>query len=551
MNRKVNHDDLSRRKKILLFKKNNNRKGFTLVEILAVITILAIIVTIAIPSAMSLSKKIKTNLYCNKIELIETAAELYGSDRKDSFDTDISVDGTTYLGRKIHVSDLITTNYLKKDQSDYPYIVDPRDKTSDSLYNLDLVIYNKYNKIYVSFADTVNETCNIEKYSVDLSETQTEDNSQNTIEKQDAVYQAPTAKTLTYTGTAQTLINEGQSETGTMYYKLGNDGEYQTSVPTATDAGEYIVYYKVVSSDSKYNDLEEQSISVTISGLNLVSKITTLAGSDTTNLAYDKTSDNNIRYIGANPDNYICFDTSCSNGKWRVIGVMNNITTAANGTKSLVKIIRAESVGKYVWDDSYNEDYGNGYGVNDWSNASLQTNLNSGTIYTSYIKKYNSFFETVTWNLGGTDSYTNSSNGLASHFYSYERGTNTYSEGKVKWSAKIGLMYPSDYGYATSGGSTTNRATCLAKELYSWYDSNISDCKNNDYLYLKANEWTITASTADSNLAFVVYSTGRIFSNYDVSVNNYYAVRPVGYLISNTKILSGSGTSSSPWIIGV
>ena len=38
-------------------------------------------------------------------------------------------------------------------------------------------------------------------------------------------------------------------------------------------------------------------------------------------------------------------------------------------------------------------------------------------------------------------------------------------------------MYPSDYGYATSGGTTKDRAACLAKEIYNWSASYFSDCK--------------------------------------------------------------------------
>ena len=48
---------------------------------------------------------------------------------------------------------------------------------------------------------------------------------------------------------------------------------------------------------------------------------------------------------------------------------------------------------------------------------------------------------------------------------------------------KVGLMYPSDYGYATSGGTTKDRTACLAKELLYWDSSDFSDCKANDYLY--------------------------------------------------------------------
>ena len=48
-------------------------------------------------------------------------------------------------------------------------------------------------------------------------------------------------------------------------------------------------------------------------------------------------------------------------------------------------------------------------------------------------------------------------------------------------------MYVSDYGYATSGGSTTNRANCLNTVLSDdWND--YDDCYNNDWLYDSSND---------------------------------------------------------------
>ena len=44
------------------------------------------------------------------------------------------------------------------------------------------------------------------------------------------------------------------------------------------------------------------------------------------------------------------------------------------------------------------------------------------------------------WYLGGTANFTSSSNGLVSHFYSYERGTTVYSGPSTNWTGKVGLM---------------------------------------------------------------------------------------------------------------
>ena len=83
--------------------------------------------------------------------------------------------------------------------------------------------------------------------------------------KQNPVYTPPTAKTgLVYNGTAQVLINEGHVEGCKMQYRLDNGGDYSDSLPTATNAGTYTVWYKVVGDDSHNNVVAEKSLKVWI-----------------------------------------------------------------------------------------------------------------------------------------------------------------------------------------------------------------------------------------------------------------------------------------------
>ena len=131
-----------------------NNKGFTLVELLAVLVVLAILIAIAVPSTISISNKIKVNMYCNKIESIETAAKLYGEDRKDSFSEKYE---DAYASETINVERLVETGDLKKDSTTAPYILDPRDNAS--MDELQIIVYVKYNRIYVHFPDEVTTTC--------------------------------------------------------------------------------------------------------------------------------------------------------------------------------------------------------------------------------------------------------------------------------------------------------------------------------------------------------------------------------------------------------
>ena len=83
-----------------------------------------------------------------------------------------------------------------------------------------------------------------------------------TIAKAEAAYSAPEANEPTYTDAPQALVAAGSTEDGTMLYSL--DGEnWSETIPTATNAGEYTVYYKV-QGDPNHNDSEVASVSVTI-----------------------------------------------------------------------------------------------------------------------------------------------------------------------------------------------------------------------------------------------------------------------------------------------
>ena len=227
------------------------------------------------------------------------------------------------------------------------------------------------------------------------------------------------------------------------------------------------------------------------------------------------------RYIGADPDNYIKFN----NELWRIIGIFDG----------QLKIIRNESLGKMAWDSN---------NVNDWSIASLQTYLNNdyyGTINSEDQAKIDSNY---TWKLGGsstTDDVT------AQMFYERERGTTVYSGRPTEWIESIALMYPSDYGFSTSGGNTTNRSSCLAKELYNWYK--LEDCYINSWLYDSSNnQWTLAPRASLSNRVFCVNVVGYVY-NVSIAANSY-AVRPAVYLLSNVEIVSGIGTPDEPFVLG-
>ena len=337
------------------------------------------------------------------------------------------------------------------------------------------------------------------------------------------------------------------------------DGEYQNEIPGKDDG--YVVD-KIVCDNGATGtwDNEEWGInirnatkkikcSVFFKQLSMADQILELSATDTTNFATDD-PDNNIRYIGANPNNYVYFncsdysnqsDSTCE--KWRIIGVFKNMTKEDGSKADLVKIIRNDFIGESKWDIS---DY------NDWSEALLQRTLNgeyyNGTYATGALKNdtTRNAIESVVWNLGGNVHAL-----TASEYYADERGTTVYRGNATTWIGKIGLMYPSDYGYATSGGSTADRATCMAKGLYYWDDSDVSDCKNNDYLFFKSGyeQWTLTHSSWDVRSIYYVDHIGTVTKT---NALNTRGVRPVAFLKSNILLSGvGDGSSNSPYQLKV
>ena len=73
---------------------------------------------------------------------------------------------------------------------------------------------------------------------------------------------APTVNTLTYNGAEQALVTAGKTTGGTMLYRLG-DSEWSEQIPTAKNAGEYTVWYKV-QGNAEYADVPEQNVTVTV-----------------------------------------------------------------------------------------------------------------------------------------------------------------------------------------------------------------------------------------------------------------------------------------------
>ena len=271
--------------------------------------------------------------------------------------------------------------------------------------------------------------------------------------------------------------------------------------------------------------------------------------------------DGNIRYMGKDPNNYVLFN----NELWRIIGVFDVASTYGGPTEKRLKIVRNESIGSYSWD---NKPSGVGsstseYGSNDWTDSALMEVLNNGAYWnrtsgtcpsgsngatiscdfstTGLTEEAKELVGNTVWNIGGIPSVFNTSES----YYEYERGTTVYSGHKTYWVGKIGLMYPSDYGYATSGGTITDRESCLDETLAAW----VSDCYNNDYLFKNKFQWVLTSISSNNSYSVMVYVVTSY--NIDNRVDRSNGIFPALYLKQNVYITGGEGTQDNPYTLTI
>ena len=306
-------------------------------------------------------------------------------------------------------------------------------------------------------------------------------------------------------------------------------------------------------------------------GITAVEYITNLYDYDdiSNNLKRDNTKDQNIRYHGSNPNNYVSFN----NELWRIIGVFGNN----------VKLVRSEKLGDLSWDSSANNvNYGSG--INQWGEsthedgsyyegADLQVYLNKmyyggDTTVTCYGASGNktttcptntldetskALIDNHTWNVGAVYS----SDTL--ELYKTERGTKigktcqTSGNGSggcsdmvirtTLWTGHVALPYITDWAYASS-------ESICGTNVQAQDSSNDYICQNNNWMNSDTNIWMLSPRNYNGpgGATYVSNIGGNGYID-KASAAELYDIFPTIYLKSNVLIESGNGTSDSPYIL--
>ena len=243
-------------------------------------------------------------------------------------------------------------------------------------------------------------------------------------------------------------------------------------------------------------------------------------------------NENGYRYEGSDPNNYITMEkTDGTKETWRIIGLFPD---GVNGEE----VIRVRKVG-------YEKAKYNSNNTNHWPKVTLYTTLSSIYSLTNYKNTVN-----YKMYLGGADdditSYT------SQDLYDMERMLNSKgTAGKTSSTSynstttfigSVGLMYPSDYGYAVL---SSDCARTIEPKNY----AEPAACHDNNWLYQGSStwQWLISPHSSNASFAFSVGTKGYM-NNGDgiVTLSGFFS--PVMALRSDV-VVTGSGTNSDPYVM--
>ena len=370
-------------------------------------------------------------------------------------------------------------------------------------------------------------------------------------------------------------IEASNTSSSAVTVKIGTVVGYVNGGELTLGSGQVIIPKALGNATSKIEKLNDNGSGDSGSGVYKVTHSAIPASSSATGSEIPAVTD--YRYYGPSPNNYICLDmeggSTCPDKHlYRIIGSIyeekentNRIkvikaTPLTDGTtKGFSWDYTSSGSNSNIWATITNGNYSNsltsGSQLMKLLNSGLWWNGTSGSYYnnsttatnvnfTNYklSDKAKSYITTSRYYLGG---YNASSGVMTNQFYTYERGTTRYDTNRpLYWDGMVGLMYPSDYGYAAGN-------TCVTGTDPYNYDGG---CKNKDWLWMTTSsdysnnaEWLMSPRSDLSDYAFGVFSSGYV--NNNSFVNGVNSARPVFYLNSRASISEGEGTLDAPYIL--
>ena len=463
--------------------KRNNKKGFTLIELLAVIVILGLILVITVPKVtQTINNSKKRTLELTVRSIAKAAEEKYIENDTFGLEEEITCESVAGISNNDYSSCIISFD-------------------EEGIASVTITGKGRYKGLNVCSGDKIEATATSEECST-------------------------LGGTIGVTFIEELLANESTLNNGLIQtYATVNGKQVEAGVRyagplTGNDAVKNKVYFNCKDKDSDGVD------------------------------------------YGANTYDYA---SSCE--VWRIIGVFDTKEdqTDTIGAKR-IKIVRDELSVNMNWDSSASG-INSGVGVNQWGpsgeylGADLMRMLNGYYIVKDETCKYCdavnqnecpndcsdsveqlttnalNMIDSVVWNLGAPvwaeslssmyEGEISDQNGKAC---SLQDGCNDEVVRTTKWVGKIGLIYPSDYAYAS-----------ITEGCFSNIVGVDSLCKENNWLHPSSGAYWVISPTSRSDHANSVWAVGSTSCIINSSTSNNYGVRPSVYLDSKIKITGGDG----------
>ncbi len=293
---------------------------------------------------------------------------------------------------------------------------------------------------------------------------------------------------------------------------------------------------------------------------------------------YNEIEDNQeireYRYSGPTVNNYVTFNDEL----WRILGVFKE------GHDEFIKIVRNDNLPYNVLPNTFlknnieytikTDDSGKVYWNNnsvsevaDWTTAGIQYYLNNenddrnskGYLYYLTNDAKNMIRETKYY-LGNVEYYYDSTplwrgvNTIVTYNnereniicdssiieFSDTKKCSIWYGNKATWIGKVGLLYPSDYGYA----ATSNWwHTELVPNKY-----NTANANKSNWIALSIVEQILSISPSSRGKGFYISLNPSDIMDHHTK-NSYLNLKPTLHLKSNVKIDGGLGTLDSPYTL--
>ena len=250
---------------------------------------------------------------------------------------------------------------------------------------------------------------------------------------------------------------------------------------------------------------------------------------------------------GNTVNNYLCFGTTdkteCTSDEdshmYRIMGITED---------GRMKVLKKTTIGIYQWWPEKRED------VRWYSSTG-----NSSLLYTAL--NGNDFLESETFIPGEWENYIEDTEWKSGFLENRNQSASAIYEIEEAWTekvtAKIGLMYVSDYYYSHQSGGKI----CAPEQGSAVY----STCTNG-WLHLSKNEndlpadaspifyngeWLMLRGTMTDEGYKTAFSIAQDGSVLQSSLHAQISIRPVFYLKKSIQFVSGTGAESDPYIITV